>query len=183
MEKMNTMMQRFIVFVLQCRPIANQLCKSMKRGGPASEYHSGIEKFTKIKDKVFQLMALRNLTFNIDIHSNEEESIWPIKQMINYTLESVQRSWTQFQGQEQATHKFIKEMEHLVSIEESKGGAAAPRSIQKMKSAMVDARPERATKNPGRQRQANPNSPFLSTKEIIARHQEVSDKTRAQFKK
>lgn len=42
-------------------------------------------------------MALRNLTFNIDIHSNEEESIWPIKQMINRTLEAMQTSWSSFQ--------------------------------------------------------------------------------------
>ena len=55
----------------------------------ASEYQAGIEKFQKIKDKVFQLMALRNLTFNIDINSNEEEAIWPIKQMINRTLDSI----------------------------------------------------------------------------------------------
>ena len=34
-------------------------------------------------------MALRNLTFNIDINSNEEEAIWPIKQMINRTLDSI----------------------------------------------------------------------------------------------
>ena len=96
MEKMNTMCQRFIIFVLQCKPIANQFCRSMRKNGPPSEFQTGIEKFVKIKDKVFQLMALRNLTFNIDILSNEEESIWPIKQMINKTLEAMQQSWNSF---------------------------------------------------------------------------------------
>lgn len=104
------MMQRFIVFTLQCKPIANQLCCSMKKG-ERSEYQAGLNQFKVIKDKVFQLMALRNLTFNIDINSNSEESIWPIKQMINVTLEQMKKSWKDFQGQEQATFKYIKEME------------------------------------------------------------------------
>lgn len=31
MEKMNAMMQRFVIFVLQCKPIANQLCMLMRK--------------------------------------------------------------------------------------------------------------------------------------------------------
>lgn len=34
-------------------------------------------------------MALRNLTFNIDVNSNEEEAIWPIKQLISRTLDEI----------------------------------------------------------------------------------------------
>jgi len=54
--------------------------------GAQSEYREGIVQFKQIKDEVFQLMALRNLTFNIDINSSLQESIWPIKMMINNTL-------------------------------------------------------------------------------------------------
>ena len=31
MEKINTIMQRFFIFIVQCKPIANQLCKAMRK--------------------------------------------------------------------------------------------------------------------------------------------------------
>jgi len=43
-------------------------------------------------------MALRNMTFNIDINSNAEEAIWPIRHIINNTLDSIQTSWKSFQN-------------------------------------------------------------------------------------
>ena len=150
-----------------------------------SEYQAGIEKFIKIKDKVFQLMALRNLTFNIDINSNEEEAIWPIKQMINRTLDSIQQSWTQFQLQEQATQKFLKEMEHLLNYEESKTSApSVPRKMmKKMHSVALDSEQSGKKKNPLHRTKAlgnvGQNSPFMSTKDIITKHQEASEKYRA----
>ena len=35
MDKMNTMMQRFFIFIIQCKPIANQFCIALKKGNPA----------------------------------------------------------------------------------------------------------------------------------------------------
>lgn len=93
------MVQRFVVFVLQCKPIANLFCKIAQKS-LESEHKDGILLFKSIKDEVFLLLALRNLTFNTDVNSNSAETIWPIKTMINNTIKQIKTQWTAFQSTE-----------------------------------------------------------------------------------
>ena len=137
MEKINQMVQRFVIFTLQCKPISSLFCTVMLRS-VQSDHRESLNRFKACKDEVFQLLALRNLTFNSDVFSNQAEAIWPIKTMMNNTIKSIKTQWTQFQSTEQATNKFIKEMQQLSTLTNEQGVPANTR-LQKMRSQMAMA--------------------------------------------
>ena len=80
-------------------------------------------------------------------------------------------------------------MEQLLNYEESKAPVpSVPRKmVKKMHSVALDSEQSGKKKNPLHRTKAlgnvGQNSPFMSTKDIITKHQEASEKYRAQFKK
>ena len=95
MEKMNLMMQRFIIYLFQSKAVAAWYCQAMRRGQD-SEFIAQLNLLKSVRDKVFQMMTLRNMMFNMDIFSSSEEAMGPIKWMYTKTLEPILNNWGNF---------------------------------------------------------------------------------------
>lgn len=69
--------------------------------------------------------------------------------------------------------KYLKEMEHLVNVEESKAPPPVPRMMKKMHSAAMESVQSGRSKNMLHRSKVavtSGNSPFMSTQDIIAKH-------------